>query len=509
MATLLASFDQLSDQDLLREVTCLAAREREATAGLVASLAALDRRRLYLAEGYRSLFVYCTQALGLSESATYKRITAARAAQRFPMILERLAAGDVTLTTIRLLAPHLTQANHVALLAEVRHCSTREVEQVVARLQPRPAVPSAVRKLPTLAVSSSTAQPPRESAMPDQAGVAPEPAAADDEAPPSCSPAVTDPAEARHEPGRALPPDRTRATVTPLAPARYKVSFTIGAETYAKLREAQDLLRHVIPNGDVAALFDRGLTLLLLEAAKTKRAATGRPRVSGSSTLRQEQSCPEPSRAATARSAAPGLRRAGGGASATPKAGSRHIPADVKRRVWARDGGQCAFVSASGHRCTERGFLEYHHRVPYAAGGDASVENISLRCRRHNAHEAEPVFGPWRGTAVRERRPRAGPEVVAASGTRSRILVRPVFAARDADRPGSLDERLQSAPPLHHRPATGPRTPQLAARPVGGPRHDAVPVGTIVGSVIPEPLPAWRGGPITCRRQRAAMKPVA
>ena len=56
------------------------------------------------------------------------------------------------------------------------------------------------------------------------------------------------------------------------------MQFTVSRETYDKLREAQDLLRHRIPNGDVAAIFDRALTLLLAELRKTKHAATERPR---------------------------------------------------------------------------------------------------------------------------------------------------------------------------------------------------------------------------------------
>ena len=53
-------------------------------------------------------------------------------------------------------------------------------------------------------------------------------------------------------------------------------------------------------------------------------------------------------------------------------------------------------------RCTERAFLEFHHRQPYAAGGKATVDNIELRCRAHNAYEAQ-LFFTW--DAVRERRP--------------------------------------------------------------------------------------------------------
>jgi hypothetical protein len=60
--------------------------------------------------------------------------------------------------------------------------------------------------------------------------------------------------------------------------------------------------------------------------------------------------------------------------------------------VWKRDGGQCAFVGKDG-RCTERGFLEFHHVTPYATGGPTTVENLQLRCRAHNAYESEQTFG--------------------------------------------------------------------------------------------------------------------
>ena len=73
---------------------------------------------------------------------------------------------------------------------------------------------------------------------------------------------------------------------------------------------------------------------------------------------------------------------------------SRHIPNAVKRAVWWRDGGQCAFVSADGRRCGERAFLELHHIQPYALDGPPTAGNITLRCRRHNQYEADMVFGP-------------------------------------------------------------------------------------------------------------------
>jgi hypothetical protein len=148
------------------------------------------------------------------------------------------------------------------------------------------------------------------------------------------------------------------AEVKPLAPEHYKVQFTASRETYDKLRLAQDLLRHTVPNGDVAVVFDRALTLLVQELQKTKHAAVSHPRA--------------------ARSPGPRSRR--------------YVPAAIKREVWRRNGGQCAFVGGAG-RCSERGFLEYHHRVPFADGGATTVDNLELRCRAHNAYEAEQWFG--------------------------------------------------------------------------------------------------------------------
>ena len=138
----------LSDDELLKEVARLVGEERSATARLIAAIREIDARRLYLGQGCSSLFVYCTRALHLSEHAAYGRIEAARVAHRFPVVLEMLARGDLTLTTVCLLASHLTDSNHLDLLARARHRSKREVEEIVAHVRPRPDVPAAVRKLP-------------------------------------------------------------------------------------------------------------------------------------------------------------------------------------------------------------------------------------------------------------------------------------------------------------------------------------------------------------------------
>jgi hypothetical protein len=322
------SFTHLSDGELLATVTRLATSECRATVALVRSLMELDVRRLYLGEGYSSLFTYCTQALHLAEGAAYNRIEAARAARRFPAILTVLEEGAVTLTTIRLVAPHLTMANHQDVLAGARHKGKREVEALVASLRPLPSVPSTIRKLP------ETRQ----------------------------APLDTKPVLLTSTTAEPSPPVRAIAMVsrpmeTPLAPERYKLQFTISGETHAKLRQVQAIGRHVVPSGDPAEIFDRALTLLLQDLERRRCAAVTSPRPASTTVGR-----------------------------------SRHIPASVKRDVWRRDEGRCAYIGREG-RCTERGFLEYHHVQPYAAGGLATTANIELRCRAHNEYEASLFFG--------------------------------------------------------------------------------------------------------------------
>lgn len=331
----------LPDDELLLEVARLAASERASTVTLIAALAEVDARRLYLGQGCSSLFVYCTSILHLSEHAAYGRIEAARAARRFPVLLELLARGELTLTSLCLLAAHLTESNHVEVLARARHRSKREVEEVVASLRPRPDVAATVRKLPDAWPDAKSATSPPGATPPALAvGMAP------------AAPTVPPLFPASRRPAHAAP-----ATVHPLAPERYKLQVTISAATRAKLERAKNLLRHSLPSGDLAVVLDRALELLVADLERRKAAEVKRPRKGTSS-----------------------------------RSDSRHIPSEVRRAVWRRDGGRCAFAGAQ-RRCNETAFLEFHHIRPFAAGGATTTANIELRCRAHNQHEAELFFG--------------------------------------------------------------------------------------------------------------------
>jgi hypothetical protein len=244
------------------------------------------------------------------------------------------------------------------VLDSARGKKKREIEEIVARLSPRPDVGASVRKPPAV---RPQAFPPAETA------VAPGASAMDRVAP--APPETGLIAETLSVP---------RAAVTPLSPDRYKLQLTIGGDTLEKLHLAKDMLSHAIPSGDDAAVLDRALTALLVDLARKKFADTRKPRRSRARDPR-----------------------------------ARDPSAAVKRAVWVRDLGRCGLIGPSGHRCNERRFVEFHHLDPYALGGEATVEKIELRCRRHNDYEGRLYFGKRRRDdtgAVREKAMSYGPQ---------------------------------------------------------------------------------------------------
>jgi 5-methylcytosine-specific restriction endonuclease McrA len=201
-----------------------------------------------------------------------------------------------------------------------------------------------------------------------------------------------------------------RPIIRPLAEEAFRVQFTASRETRDKLREAQALLRHQVPDGDLAKIVDLALDLLLADT-KQKRFAVGK-KVRSAPKKAEAESSPgnhEPSAALQQQSAAPHQQSAAlQQQSAAPRqprkapperpsssrrTETRHIPAAIRRAVFERDGGRCAFVDARGQRCPERGGLELDHLDGYARTQRHSVDRIRLACRAHNRHAADRMYG--------------------------------------------------------------------------------------------------------------------
>ena len=362
------SLSKLGDSELERQLASLVAQDRVTTATLLAHIAEFDARRLYLPAAYPSMHAYCVGELRMSEDMAFGRIAVARASRRFPSILGAIADGRLSLTSIRLIAPHLTLESADELLASAQGLTGAQVRELIASRFPRSESLELIEALPSV-----------ESTRP----------CVNDSSLQLVSKRVE---EMQTDPSASPQPACPRSSIMPIAHDRFLLTLTIGRSTRDKLEHARNLLGHQLPSGNLDLVLERALDALIEKLERGKFAATPRP-----------QRIRRPS------------------AEHKPREGSRHIPAHVKRAVWERDGGQCTFVSENGRRCPAQKLLEFDHVEPVARGGRASVAGVRLRCRAHNQYEAERIFGAqfMRGKreAARGRgRERAAPRPRAALG---------------------------------------------------------------------------------------------
>jgi 5-methylcytosine-specific restriction endonuclease McrA len=323
-----ADLSSLNNAELLARTRQLIGHSLRTEADLLAHLGEIDERRLYLERAFPSMFAFCIGELGFSEAAAYDRITVGRAGRQLPAIIEALRSGQVHLTGLRLLVPHLTDETHREVLTRAAGKTKREIEELVACLAPHPAVPAVVRKLPEPSARASA------EALPASLDLAPE---------------------------RASTCEGRQTFVAPLGEDMFKIQFTAVRALRDKLRQAQDLLRHRVPDGDLAAIIDAALDVLI-ERVKKDRFASGRnPR----------RPLPQPAQ----------------------ETSSRHIPDEIKRAVYERDAGRCTFTDERGRRCAETGKLEFDHIDGFARTHLHQADRIRLLCRAHNQHEADRAYG--------------------------------------------------------------------------------------------------------------------
>ncbi len=385
------SVGHLSDLALVRETRECVARDRENTAALLARLGEVDARRLYAGTKYDSMFAWCVGELHLSEDAAARRLTVARRARRYPVLLEAIADGRLHLSGAGLLAPHLTPENCAELLAAATRCSKARIEQLLADRFPRPDLPAMLATLVALPAAPAPA-PASGSEAPGVTGPG-APTTGESVAPTGPSSASTHAAggigtSAQHVPGRvevqtlsaaagqvaahassAAVAGRwpTRARLQPLSPGRYGLQVTLDQRSHDLLLEARALLGHAVPSGDLAEVFERALEALVEKLAKRRFGAGRRPCENRQGPARRAKRTLVPN--------------------------ERHVPDRVKNAVWEHDGGRCTFVDASGQRCEAKTRLEFDHVIPVARGGLSTASNLRLRCRTHNQFEARRVFG--------------------------------------------------------------------------------------------------------------------
>jgi hypothetical protein len=226
----------LSDAQLLESLKTLCRHGRAWLARLLAHLIEVEERRLHLEAACPSMFQFCVQRLGMSEDEACRRIHAARLARRFPDLLARIEQGELTLSTMALLADALTPSNFEELVEAAAGKTKADVQALLAKRSPSPDVPAAITSIPV--------QP----AIPSL-GTAP--------APP--------------------PAEMAGPQLVPLSETRHKVQFTASDELRDKLERARDLLRHANADGDLAVVVERAVDLLLEKLEKQRLGKTSHP----------------------------------------------------------------------------------------------------------------------------------------------------------------------------------------------------------------------------------------
>ncbi len=360
----------LSNSELLANTRGLVGRSNQVFAALLAHLAEVEARGLHRTRACASLYTYCIYELRFSEDAAARRAGAAKLVKRFPLLLGAIANGELHLTGLLMLGPHLTPENLTEVLGRAKFRTKKELGKLVRELHPLPLVPDVVE--PLRPAPASLRRPSWEQFVsafsPRVRELAPgeRPSdwandADDDAGAASATSAFTAPARVEH-PRLARPP------VT--SPQQYQVQFSTTEEHVQLIERAKALTAREAPVKSLGKLHLQAMKLLVAALEKRKFATTERPRKTASASLGQ----------------------AGSRAPATRKHG-RHIPAEVRRAVFARDGGRCSYVDERGERCGETHGLELHHRQPFGKQGPHTVENLTLHCSAHNALAAELDFG--------------------------------------------------------------------------------------------------------------------
>ncbi len=321
-------------------------------ADFLGALAEFDRAKGWDALGYRSLFWFLHRRLGLSKAAAYHRKVAADLVTRFPEVLPTLRDGRLCLSSVTELAKVLTEENVATILPRFFHCSSREAAELRAEILPAARPP--VRELVTRTGGASAsveafappitplaeAGPPHRNQDTDVMVHAHEPLLRVTSTPPAPQPSPP-----------VRPPE-----VVPLDGDLRRLHITVSKRLLAKVELARDALSHSHPGASMDTILEAGLDLVIERHRKR--------------------------------------RGVGATAAAKPRrAAPERITADVKRRVWERDGGRCQWPVEGGGICGSTLRLEFDHRMPRGMGGSSGAENVRLLCRFHNQRAARDAYG--------------------------------------------------------------------------------------------------------------------
>lgn len=374
-----STVSRLSDKRLLSTLTDLTRNERDLTVEILLHLGEVEQRKLHFKLGYGSLFEYCTKRLRYSDSAAGRRVQAARSLRRFPEIGDMLRQGELSLLTLSLVAGILTEETKFAVLSSIRGKSKREVERIVSRHRPVTSIRDRIRPV-CIRVPHGPLCPPTQLT----------PTGGSD----SAEPGSVDPDD--ELPARsALKPTTVPRSPLDTVLEAHVIQFAAGSDFVSKLEQMRALLSHTKPRATLEEIFGVAMEAYLDKHSPERRAKRRKARARKARSNGNGKTGAKPS--GQSKEAGPAttvekLSKSQGESRGAPPR-TRRIPAAVRDDVFARDRGQCTYISAVGKRCKSKHNLQIDHVVPVARGGSNDPSNLRLLCAYHNRLEAERILG--------------------------------------------------------------------------------------------------------------------
>lgn len=317
---------------------------------LIHILQEIDELKAYQEFDYQNLHAYATGALQLSESVAYTLITLARKSKQIPELKEKITHQEMKITQARMIAPILTPENQEHWMNKACQLSKRSLEKEIKKQFPEKAV---------------------------------------------------------------------KETIRPVAEKRYELKVGISEELHESIKRVQDLLSQ--KTGKPASLEEALKDLVEeylhkkdpLEKAKRVQRKLNAKALGKKSDL-EKNATPEiasdqiaaesqgphvsdfqklnlPSQQQPAFFPVPTFSHSQSNPQSSPRT---PIPASIRHAVNLRDEAQCAYINTRGQHCTEKRWLDFHHRKPVNQGGQHTIDNLMLICRNHHQmhHRAELNF---------------------------------------------------------------------------------------------------------------------
>jgi 5-methylcytosine-specific restriction endonuclease McrA len=357
-------FKNKTDSDLISEFKDLVAKERQLQTRILQYLRIIENKKIYLALGFSSLFVFLTEEIGYSETTAYRRIQAMRLIQEMPEVEQKLETGKISLSVASQFHGFLKKENQKRKLNQRPKLSLQEKSDLLSKIEGTSAKKCEQKLI----------------------GLNPE---------------------------LALPQEKTKT----LTPDKTLIQFLANKELIKKIERLKSLTSHQNPEGKYEVLMEKLVEIALEKLdpirRELRRSKSGKKETQAiknapsAGPVRNKQANSVQWTEANCALASPERARIIWGEHltnadskiplqnpqlSTLKVG-RYISPKLKDQIWVRDQGRCQFQeSKTGGTCGSQYQVELDHRFPFSLGGENFEKNLQLRCRAHNQYQAKLIF---------------------------------------------------------------------------------------------------------------------